>query len=137
MLSVDQTLALLAGATVFTKLGCYNAFLHIPLTAESQLMTTFITPFGRYCFKRVPYGISSAPEHFQKRISSILQDIEGVMCLIDEILVVGRDQQEHDSRLHAVLRRLRDANVTLNDKCEVSVTGEICRPYCQRGRHLT
>ena len=59
MPSVDQTLALLAGATVFTKLDCYNAFLQIPLTAESQLMTTFITPFGRYCFKRVLCGVKS------------------------------------------------------------------------------
>ncbi len=123
MPSVDQTLARLAGARVFSKLDCYNAFLQIPLTAESQLLTTFITPFGRYCFKRVPYGISSAPEHFQKRMSSILQGIDGVVCLIDDILVVGRDQQEHDSRLHAILRRLRDANVTLNTpKCEVSVS---------------
>ena len=54
-------------------------------------------------------------------MSVLLQGIEGVVCLIDDILVIGRDQQEHDSRLHAVPRRLQKANVTLNDKLEISV----------------
>ena len=54
-------------------------------------------------------------------MSVLLQGIEGFVCLIDDILVIGCDQQEHDSRLHAVLRRLQEANVTLNDKFETSV----------------
>ena len=54
-------------------------------------------------------------------MSVLLQGIEGVVCLIDDILVINRDQQEHDSRLHAVPRRLQKANVTLNDKLEISV----------------
>ena len=53
----------------------------------------------------------------------MLQGIEGVVCLIvkDDILIIGRDQQEHDSRLNAVLRRLQEANATLNDQLEFSV----------------
>ena len=51
-------------------------------------------------------------EIYQKRMSVLLQGIEGVVCLIDDILVIDRDQQEHNSRLHAVLRRLQEANVT-------------------------
>ena len=50
-------------------------------------------------------------------MSVLLQGIEGG-C---HILVIGRDQQEHDSRLHAMLRRLQKANETLNDKLEISV----------------
>ena len=119
--TVDQTLSLLADAKVFSKLDCNSAFLQIPLSPESQLLTTFITPMGRFCFRRVPFGISSASEHYQKRISAILQGLEGVVCLIDDILVFGRDQTEHDDRLHAVLQRLLGAGVTLNDKCVLSV----------------
>lgn len=122
MPSVDQVLAQLANARVFSKLDCYNAFLQCPLDIESRDLTTFITPFGRYRYQRVPYGISSAPEMYQKRMAELLQDIDGVVCLMDDILVIGRDQEEHDSRLHAVLRRLQDANVTLNDKMEISVS---------------
>eukprot|EP00731_Ephydatia_muelleri_P019117 Em0011g1157a len=78
----------------------------------------FITPYGRYCFNKMPFGISSAPEHFQKRMSRILEGIEGVVCQIDDILVFGKDQDQHDTRLMAVLKRIQSAGVTLNkDKC--------------------
>ena len=62
--AVEQTLAQLAGAQVFTKLDANSGFWQIPLAKESALLTTFITPFGRFCFNRLPFGISSAPEHF-------------------------------------------------------------------------
>ena len=66
----------------------------------------------------MPFGISSAPEHFQKRMSCILEGIEGVVCQIDDILVFGKDQDQHDTRLMAVLKRIQSAGVTLNkDKC--------------------
>ena len=96
---VDQVLAQLTGARVFSKLDCYNAFLQIPLAPESHHLTTFITPFGRYCFHNAPYGIHSMPEIYQKRMSVLLQGIEVFVCLMDDILVIGRDQQEHNSRL--------------------------------------
>ena len=51
----------------------------------------------------------------------LLQGIKGLVCLIDDILFISRDQQEHDSRLHVVLRRLQEAYVILNDKLKISV----------------
>ena len=62
---VDVTLAQIQGARLFNKLDANSGFWQIPLADQSQLLTTFITPFGRYCFKKLPFGISSAPEHFQ------------------------------------------------------------------------
>lgn len=62
---VDETLAQLAGAKVFSKLDANSGFWQIPLSPSSRLLTTFITPTGRYCFNKLPFGISSAPEHFQ------------------------------------------------------------------------
>jgi hypothetical protein len=59
---VDETLAQLAGATVFSKLDANSGFWQIPLAEESQQLTTFVTPFGRYCFKKLPLGIPCAPE---------------------------------------------------------------------------
>ena len=116
---VDETLALLAGATVFSKLDANSGFWQIPLAKESQLLTTFITPFGRYCFNKLPFSITSAPELFQKRIKRILDGLKGVVCQMDDILIFGSNQAEHDSRLLAVLNRLKEKNVTLNpEKCE-------------------
>ena len=119
--AVEQTLAQLAGAQIFTKLDANSGFWQIPLSPSSALLTTFLTPFGRYCFHRLPFGITSAPEHFQRRMSTLLDGLDGVVCLMDDILVHGATQDEHDNRLMKVLRRLETAGITLNkDKCEFS-----------------
>ena len=116
---VNDILAQLTGAKVFSKLDANSGFWQIPLAEESQLLTTFITSFGRYCFNKLPFGISSAPEHFQKRMSQILTGLEGVVCLMDDVLVFGKDEEQHNKRLKGVMERIRDARVTLNpSKCE-------------------
>ena len=89
--SVEQTLAQLGGATVFSKLDANSGYWQMELTKQSALLTTFITPYGRYCFNRLPFRITSAPEHFQRRMSDILQGLEGVVCLIHNILVYGKN----------------------------------------------
>ena len=67
----------------------------------------------------MPFGISSDPEHLQKRMTEILTGLDGVLCLMDYILVFGQDEQEHNERLTRVLKRIQSAGVTLNpDKCE-------------------
>ena len=60
--STDQLLAQLEGVQIFSKLDCNSEFYQIPLAEDSQELTTFITPFGRYCFQRLPFGISSGSE---------------------------------------------------------------------------
>jgi transposase InsO family protein len=117
---IDQLLARLAGATVYSKLDCNQGFHQIPLSSESQLLTTFTTPFGRWCYTRLPFGISSAVEVFSKRMGEILESQENALCLVDDVLVFGKDQAEHDARLREVLDRFRRAKVTLNEKCEFS-----------------
>ena len=118
--TTDELLAQLDGATVFTKLDCNQGFHQIPLSVESQELTTFITPFGRFCYQRLPFGISSGPEIFHREMTHILAGIQGVICDIDDILVGGRGQKEHDERLREVLKRLKQAGLTLNEKCEFS-----------------
>ena len=117
--SVDDTLAQLSGATMFSKVDANSGFWQIPLSKDSRLLTTFITPFGRYWFKKLPFGISSAPELYQRRMSQILSGLPGVLCHIDDVLIFGATQTEHDNRLKAALSRLETAGVTLNaDKCK-------------------
>ena len=112
---VDTTLALLSGAHVFSK---YSGFWQIPLIEELRLLTTFITPFGRYCFNKLPFGISSAPEHFQCAMNKVIAGLEGVVCLMDDTLVFGRSKEEHDKRLLATLKRIQAAGLKLNkEKC--------------------
>ena len=74
---------------------------------------------GRYCFNKLPFGILSAPEHFQRRMSELLTSLQGVLCHMDDILVFGKDDAEHNQRLETVLRRVEEAGETLNpSKCE-------------------
>ena len=92
---------------------------YLPWTSNNWgIVVIELTSFGQYCFTKLPFGISSGPELFQKRMSQILSGLDGVVCLIDDILVTGKDTKEHDERLLAVLQRIRDARVTLNrEKC--------------------
>ena len=117
--SVDQTLGRLAGAKVFTKLDANSVFWQIPLSTNSEELTTFITPFGRYCFRRLPFGITSAPEYFQKRMNKMLDGLPGVLCMMDDIIIFGDSREEHDERVKAELKRLEENGVTLNfGKCD-------------------
>ena len=63
--SVEQTLAQISRAKYFCKLDANSGFWQIQLAPESSKLTTFITPFGRFAFNRLPFGITSASEYFQ------------------------------------------------------------------------
>ena len=114
----------MARATVFRKLNANCGFWQIPLSESCQKLTTFITPFGHYYFKRLPFGICSAPEHFQRRMSAILAGHDWVLCHMDDVFNFGRDHGEHDTHLHTTLHTIQEAGVTLNpEKCEYHLFG--------------
>ena len=87
---------------------------YLEINKESCPLTTFITLFGRYWFNKLPFGISSDPELFQKRMNTILKGLEGVLCQMDDVIVVGRTTEEHDKRLKFALKKIEDAGVILN-----------------------
>lgn len=119
MPDVEDTLAKLQGGRLFTKLDADSGFNQVCLDEESKKLTTFLTPFGRYYFNRLPMGISSAPEHFQSQMRQILEGCKFTVCHMDDILVWGSDEEDHDINLRTVMERLRKANVTLNpEKCQ-------------------
>ena len=119
---VEDALASLADAKWFSKMDANSGFWQIKLDEASRELTTFLTPFGRFCFNRMPFGVSSAPENFQRQISKILEGQEGILCHMDDVLVFGKDEEEHDQRLESVLGRIRDSGLTLNrEKCQFKV----------------
>ena len=103
---VEDTLAQLSGATIFCKLDANSGFWQIPLDSSSRLLTTFFTHNGRYCFNKLPFGISSAPEHFLKQMHKILSGLPRVLCHMDDVLVFGKDTVEHDTQLERVLNQV-------------------------------
>lgn len=96
--------------------------LQLILSPESREITTFITKSGLYRYTRLMFGISCAPEMFQKILEQILSGCSGCMNFIDDIIVHGRSKEAHDNNLKVVMARLKERNVVLNkEKCILGV----------------
>ena len=119
----EEIASRLHGAKFFSILDANQGYWQIPLDEESSKLTTFNTPFGRYRFRRMPFGIHSAQEIFHKRVNRLFEDLDGIETDIDDVLVWGRTIEEHDKRLEAALDRAKMIGMTLNpDKCKFRVT---------------
>ncbi|XP_055839723.1 uncharacterized protein K02A2.6-like [Episyrphus balteatus] len=121
--TMDDFLPHLGDAKVFTKLDVKQAFHQVEISPESREITTFMTRKGLFRYKRLMFGITCAPEIFQKLMEQILSSCDGVIIFIDDIVVFAPTKELHDLRLKKVLDRMRKFNVTLNkEKCEFAVS---------------
>ena len=127
MKTVEEVAAELSDAKVFSVLDATSGFWHIKLDEKSSELLTFDTPFGRYQYLRMPFGINSAPEIFQKRMTQAFEDLSGVKTIADDILVWGRSEAEHNHRLEQVLERSRKVGLKLNRSKMKIMTAEV--PY--------
>ncbi|UYV80953.1 K02A2.6-like, partial [Cordylochernes scorpioides] len=118
----DQIAVNLHGSKYFTKLDLKKGYWQIKVAPNSQRYFTFSTPWGRYMFLRVPFGIKTAPEIFQKIMADLLQDLEGTENSMDDILIHAPDPQTLEIRTRAVLQRLKENGIKLNrDKCKLQL----------------
>ena len=114
--TIEEVLYDLSGSTVFSKLDLKWGFHQIELEAESHKVTTFVTHRGLFRYKRLMFGIASAPEKYQKIVNNSLICCEGVANITDDLIVHGKDVKEHDKRLYAVLNRILECGLTLNGR---------------------
>ena len=111
--------ATLNGGVQFTKLDRSEGYLQIPLEEQSKKYLVINTHKGLYRFTRLPYGVAAAPSIFQQIMDQILPKLPGVVCYLDDILVTGKDTQEHFSNLEAVLQKLQEHNLSITStKCK-------------------
>ena len=108
--------------TVYSKIDLRSAYHQLELHPDSRDVTAFITHEGLMRFKRVPFGLVSAGSAFQHLLDDILHGVTGCGHYLDDILISGSSQAEHDQRLRTVLDRLGAAGVTVNhEKSSFSV----------------
>ena len=118
--TVEEIVAKIPDATVFTVLDAKSGYLQMKLDYESSLPTTMNTPIGRYRWLKLPFGIKSAPEMYQRAMDEMLEGIDHAYAIMDDILVAGRDISHHDSVLEKVLFCAKSYNMKLNfDKVRV------------------
>ena len=114
----EDIFATLAGGQHFTKLDLSHTYNQMELDPDSQKYVVLNTHRGLYKYKRLPFGIASAPAQFQKAMDQILQGMEHVTCYIDDVLITGATREEHLRNLAEVLRRFREQGIRLKlDKC--------------------
>lgn len=120
--TVDTVASKLTNAKYFTVLDANAGFWMVPLEEESSYLCTFSTPFGRFKFNRLPFGIRCAPEAFHQIVTQTFEDLPGVDSYIDDIIVYGTSKEEHDRRLRNVLLRARENGFKFNpSKCHFGV----------------
>ena len=106
--TLEETLAALNGAAVFSKLDLRWGYHQIELHPESRVLTTFSTHKRLKRYKCLIFGLSSALEMYQCVIQRTLQGIPGVRNISDDIIVFGSDQGSHDRSLELTLSRLEN-----------------------------
>ena len=129
--TIEDVISRIPKAKVFSVLDANHGFWQVKLDKDSCKLATLNTPFGRYSYTRLPFGIVSAPKVFQNIMSHFFDDIEGLDVIVDDLVVWGEKTEQHDVRRRQVLDRCRERNLKLNkDKCrfrvsEVSYVGHL------------
>ena len=120
--TIEEVATRLRKARVFSVLDAKNGFWQVQLDKESSYLRIFNTPFGRYRWLCLPFGIKTAPEEYQRRIHESLQNLSGIENIVDDILCVGQGDtyesavEDHDKNLIELLERCREKNIKLDPK---------------------
>ncbi|GBM24162.1 Uncharacterized protein K02A2.6 [Araneus ventricosus] len=132
--SADDIISRLEGKRIFSVVDLKDGFRHVPLDEVSCEICTFNTPFGRYKFNKMPFGIASAPEILQKRNQKPFGDIEGVKVYFDDIIVAGKGPIKYygylfslRSHVNVVLQYAFEGNFSLQQSCSASL--QPCRKF--------
>ena len=143
MPTIEEVATRLNGAKMFSVFDASNGFWQVELDQVSSLLTlftTFNTPFGRYCWKRMLFGINIAPEVWQRKMQELVEGLHGVEVIADDFVVVGFGNTpeewnaDHDRNVRAFLERCREKNLRLKKekaqlrKTEVAFIGHILTP---------
>lgn len=114
---IEDIFANLGEGEVFSTIDLKDAYNQVPLDEVSKMLTVVNTHKGLFCFNRLPFGVSSAPAIFQRRMETILQGLPGVQVYLDDVIVA--EKKSDCNLLEQVMQRFRKHGVKLNpEKCK-------------------
>ena len=116
MHTIEEVVRQIPNARYFAKYDASQGFYQIPLTEESSKLCTFATPFGRYRFTRMPYGIKSAPEIFQRVMDQVICGLDKTFVIVDDVIQAASSLEELEMLSRKFLERCREVNLKLNVK---------------------
>ena len=116
---IDEMYAKLKGAKVFSTIDLRSGYHHIALGKSSRGKTAFVTPFGKYEFLMVPFGLAQAPAYFQLLMNKVLKGLKFAMTYLDDIIIFSQDESQHLEHLEIVFSHLREAGLKMKrSKCD-------------------
>ena len=104
MATVETSLSKIKG-NYFSKIDANAGFWQIPL----EKTTNLLTPWGRFHYRKLHFGLTSAPEIFSKEMNRILENFENVIIHMDDVLIMGETEKEHDENVKIVLDKIKSA----------------------------
>ena len=121
--TIDDILPELAKSKFKTLKDATSGYWHVVLDLDSSLLTTFNTPWGKFRWLRLPFGLKIAGDVFQERLDRVLRLLDGVHGIADDILTHRETEVQHDGRLLTLLKTARMNNFSLNpDKIQFKST---------------
>ena len=119
LLKIDEMYAKLKGAKVFSTIDLRSGYHHIALGKSSRAKTAFVTPFGKYKFLMVPFGLAQAPAYFQLLMNKVLKGLKFTMTYLDDIIIFSQDELQHLEHLEIVFSHLWEAGLKMKrSKCD-------------------
>ncbi len=118
----EDCLDAVAGATIFSTMDITSAYNQIPVRPEDIPKTAFVSKYGLFEYRTMAFGLTNAPATFQRLMEVALAGLQWTACLIylDDVIVFGRDFEEHKRRLSEVLTQIHKAGLKLKpSKCHL------------------
>ena len=108
----------LNGSKYFSTLNLWAGYHHIPLDESSIPKPVFTSPFGKYEYIKVPFGLTQAPAYFQELMTGVLKDYPFTIAYLDDIIIFSRTAEEHLDHIKQVFKKLWDAQLSMKlSKC--------------------
>ena len=115
---IDEIYARLKDSKIYLTFDMRSGYYHMVLSEESRPKSAFVSAYGKWEFKRCPFGLAQAPAYFQRLVNEVLSSLTFAFGYLDDILVFSPDMETHLKHLRNLFERLRSADLKLKEvKC--------------------